>query len=323
MEAINQATTALKETIWGEETATNNNHNNNNASTSTGGANGFETYKSMIDDKIIERRSNGRPERDPDAEYTYQSGQDYGTNRQPQGPISTSGQPRSADVTGYERDTNKNTFGSSNEPNTSFSGSPSAHPSAGAHTASYPAQRDSLNDQGSNKRATDPDVLSNTSGNSNNTFGSSGGLAGSGAAGGLGGMKLPESDNQSKGEGTGTKYEKSTGLAAEGGDFDATRPGAAREAARLMDEKGIAHGDSKGESGEPKKEKKWYGVDHSGFGGHGSHQNKRPSISDPQNPAETLNNNRTDVGSTDDDYSHTEKKGLSQKIKEKLHRTSD
>lgn len=37
---------------------------------------------------------------------------------------------------------------------------------------------------------------------------------------------------QSHGEGTGEKYVKSTGLAADGGDFDATKPGAGREADR-------------------------------------------------------------------------------------------
>ena len=37
---------------------------------------------------------------------------------------------------------------------------------------------------------------------------------------------------ESQGEGTGELYEKSTGLKADGGDFDATRPGAAREADR-------------------------------------------------------------------------------------------
>jgi len=42
-----------------------------------------------------------------------------------------------------------------------------------------------------------------------------------------GGIKL---DNETHGEGTGERYEKSTGLAADGGDFDATRPGAGREA---------------------------------------------------------------------------------------------
>lgn len=37
---------------------------------------------------------------------------------------------------------------------------------------------------------------------------------------------------KSKGEGTGEKYIKSSGLAAEGGNFDATKPGAGREADR-------------------------------------------------------------------------------------------
>jgi len=40
-------------------------------------------------------------------------------------------------------------------------------------------------------------------------------------------------------KGTGEQYVKSSGLAAEGGDFDATKPGAGREADRLLEEKGI------------------------------------------------------------------------------------
>lgn len=46
---------------------------------------------------------------------------------------------------------------------------------------------------------------------------------------------------ESKGEGTGEKYIKSSGLKADGGDFDATKPGAGREADRLMDQKGMDH----------------------------------------------------------------------------------
>ncbi|KAK9421214.1 hypothetical protein SUNI508_06062 [Seiridium unicorne] len=54
----------------------------------------------------------------------------------------------------------------------------------------------------------------------------------------------------SKGEGTGEKYVKSSGLHADGGDFDATNPGAGREADRLLEEKGIHvdKGDPKGPS---------------------------------------------------------------------------
>ncbi|KAI4592446.1 hypothetical protein KJ359_011143 [Pestalotiopsis sp. 9143b] len=43
----------------------------------------------------------------------------------------------------------------------------------------------------------------------------------------------------SKGEGTGEKYIKSSGMHADGGDFDAANAGAGREADRLMEEKGI------------------------------------------------------------------------------------
>ncbi|KAI1267236.1 hypothetical protein F5Y18DRAFT_425079 [Xylariaceae sp. FL1019] len=46
-------------------------------------------------------------------------------------------------------------------------------------------------------------------------------------------------DDNSKSEGTGEQYVKSTGLQADGGDFDATKPGAGREADRLMEVKGI------------------------------------------------------------------------------------
>ncbi|KAE9961373.1 hypothetical protein EG328_003470 [Venturia inaequalis] len=44
-------------------------------------------------------------------------------------------------------------------------------------------------------------------------------------------------------EGTGEQWVKSTGLAAEGGDFDATKPGAGKEANRILEEKGIKKDD--------------------------------------------------------------------------------
>lgn len=43
----------------------------------------------------------------------------------------------------------------------------------------------------------------------------------------------------SSGEGTGEKHVKTTGFQADGGDFDATKPGAGREADRLLEQKGI------------------------------------------------------------------------------------
>lgn len=61
--------------------------------------------------------------------------------------------------------------------------------------------------------------------------------------------------------GTGEKHIKTTGFAAEGGDFDASKPGAGREADRLLEEEG--HEAGEGGSGK----------DH--HGGHGSNGGKK------------------------------------------------
>lgn len=70
--------------------------------------------------------------------------------------------------------------------------------------------------------------------------------------------------SQNKREGSGEHYVKSSGLRADGGDFDVTKPGAGREADRLMEEKGIHNPNSdspkKGVSTESKSgEKKGLG----------------------------------------------------------------
>ncbi|KAI0851841.1 hypothetical protein F5Y00DRAFT_259330 [Daldinia vernicosa] len=56
---------------------------------------------------------------------------------------------------------------------------------------------------------------------------------------------------KSTGDGTGEKYVKSSGLKADGGDFDASNPGAGREADRLLEEKGIHPTGPKGENPAP------------------------------------------------------------------------
>ncbi|KAI1841343.1 hypothetical protein JX265_007895 [Neoarthrinium moseri] len=76
----------------------------------------------------------------------------------------------------------------------------------------------------------------------------------SGASDSKKGEAEPEDPNDprapSKGEGTGEKYIKTSGLAADGGDFDASKAGAGREADRLLEQKGIhvTKGDNKGAS---------------------------------------------------------------------------
>ncbi|EMR85194.1 putative glycine-rich cell wall structural protein 1 protein [Botrytis cinerea BcDW1] len=51
------------------------------------------------------------------------------------------------------------------------------------------------------------------------------------------------------GTGTGEKYIKSSGVQADGGDFDATRPGAGKEADRLLGKEGVASTGAVGETG--------------------------------------------------------------------------
>jgi len=130
--------------------------------------------------------------------------------------------------------------------------------------------------QGSNVTGTDLGSDTNKNAHSNkdepNTgFGGSGGegkgssaepSVSAGGAGDKGQPKLP--DEKSSEEGTGTEYVKSSGLKAEGGDFDASKPGAGREADRLLEQAGISHGAGGGTAGksahgsasDPQKEEK-------------------------------------------------------------------
>lgn len=313
METINQATNAIKTTIWGE-----------NAGTGSSTGHQTEVHKSMIDDNVTETRFSGRTETDPDndnRDYSLGKGNND-SEYKPEGPRSTGGFLQGANLTGNQG-TNQNSQSNSNEPNTGFGGG-GAQPSVTADPE-Y-AQQDTTKHQGGDRPNEDPEDSSTSS----RKFGDD--STGSGSSG-VGGMKLPESDNKSSGEGTGQLYEKSTGLHCDGGDFDASRPGAAREADRLMDEKGVKRGGETHETGEPQKEKKWYGVDHSGFGGHGSHTNKRSSVSksqdDDQDRHERLASEQSDHHDQyqsrdqyDTSEDRTEKTGLAQKIKDKLHHSS-
>ncbi|KJZ76060.1 hypothetical protein HIM_04516 [Hirsutella minnesotensis 3608] len=51
-------------------------------------------------------------------------------------------------------------------------------------------------------------------------------------------------------KGTGEQWVKTTGFAADGGDFDAAKPGAGKEADRLMEQKGMGGGDGDHDGGE-------------------------------------------------------------------------
>ncbi|KAI0435178.1 hypothetical protein F5Y09DRAFT_293934 [Xylaria sp. FL1042] len=73
--------------------------------------------------------------------------------------------------------------------------------------------------------------------------------------------KETEEDAHKSG-GTGEQYVKSSGLQADGGDFDATNPGAGKEADRLMEQKGMhtaADSDGAGDGGSSPRSKKSFG----------------------------------------------------------------
>jgi len=201
--------TNFKNAILGDGNSNTNSNTNNYSNTTQS-----EVHKSMIDDSVTETKFSGRTESDPDSEGSYQP-EKRSTDRRPEGPISTGGQPQGANLTG-EQGTNANTFSNSNEPNTGFGGS-GAQPSVTADPSS--GQQITPKHQGADRPNAEPETSSTFSGESGQSgqSGQPGGVGGS-----PGGMKLPESENTSKGEGTGTLYEKSTGLHAEGGDFDAT-----------------------------------------------------------------------------------------------------
>lgn len=67
--------------------------------------------------------------------------------------------------------------------------------------------------------------------------GDAGAVAGSGPdaaskTGKEGGAEIGAAEDSGESKGTGEEYVKSTGLQADGGDFDATKPGAGKEADR-------------------------------------------------------------------------------------------
>ncbi|KAL0636910.1 hypothetical protein Q9L58_004132 [Maublancomyces gigas] len=126
---------------------------------------------------------------------------------------------------------------------------------------------------------------------------------------GPGGAVLPV-EEKSHESGTGEKYEKSTGVAAEGGDFDASRPGAGREADRLLDERGVHHGPEKKKDVDADKDvhKKALGTKHNKAVG--TEHNK--TVGTEHNEAVGTDHNKVQE-------TGTEHKGLGEKIKEKLH----
>jgi len=69
------------------------------------------------------------------------------------------------------------------------------------------------------------------------------------------GSKAKKTEDEEESQGTGQEYVRSSGFAADGGDFDATKPGAGREADRLFEEKGHHPGEQGSHDGHGGKDK--------------------------------------------------------------------
>ncbi|KND92808.1 hypothetical protein TOPH_02539 [Tolypocladium ophioglossoides CBS 100239] len=82
-----------------------------------------------------------------------------------------------------------------------------------------------------------------------------------------------DSSDKKESEGTGEQYVKTTGFAADGGDFDATKPGAGREADRLLEQKGAHH-----EGGSDKDAHKDTHKDNSSFSSGSKDSKDKPSL---------------------------------------------
>lgn len=108
---------------------------------------------------------------------------------------------------------------------------------------------------------------------------------------------------KSKSEGTGEKYIKSSGLAAEGGDFDATKPGAGREADRLLEQRGIVNPATAAAATGPKEDD-----DHKA-----AHAEK---VSSDKASSDKASTDKASTGSPDPKEKHS----LKDKIKAKLHK---
>ena len=143
-----------------------------------------------------------------------------------------------------------------------------------------------------------------------------GGGGGGGASGGLpppvGANAASEVQTESQGEGTGEKYIRSTGFKADGGDFDAAREGAGREADRKFHVHKIIVRPS------------CVGTNRAGLLDQKGVSVTKPSqshdvSSEANESSHSRNSSGADNGSNSFNSEHNEKKSFGNKIKEKLH----
>jgi len=256
METVSNLTSAASRAIWGETSTQPTESGQEPVSGQNGDVAKGEPYDAgnLGDSTETEPTSTKSADTESKTMGTGSATTDAPGNTASTGPIRS------------EHDTDKTGVTSAHQPSSGFSSDkptssndnsgPGAAPSVGADPASG-AQTESKH-QGTENPHAEPDHEENqaiketkaeaeeaqsvdTSGPGPQSLEEKAKNGGTAAGAGSSGGDDDGPQKESHGEGTGEQYVKSSGMKADGGDFDAANPGAGREADRLLETKGIHH----------------------------------------------------------------------------------
>lgn len=272
METVNNLAAAASRAIWGDKNSTNEAQTGANSNVAGNETKGQEPVSGQLGDvEAGEPYDKGNAETTATDNTTDDITNTSTLTSNPKPTISTNPDaPGNTPATGEirpEHKTDKTGVTSANQPSSATmdqkptssndNSGPGAAPSVGADPSS--AQQPTQKQQGADRPSDEPsggesERIRETKKEAEDAAGvdvsgpgpqslaekarENGGVAGgSGKKGGDGDDDGPQKESQ--GEGTGEKWVKSSGMKADGGDFDASNPGAGREADRLLDEKGV------------------------------------------------------------------------------------
>jgi len=249
METVNNLASAASRAIWGENNTQSPEVGREPVSGETGDVKSGEPYDAGNLDSTSTEPTNTEPKTDTISSTTT----DAPGNTASTGPIRPE---HETDKTGVTSAHQPSSGVSSDKPTSSNDNSgPGAAPSVGADPAS--GVQKTQHQQGADRPHAEPDngesqAIKETKAEAEEaqSVDTSGpgpqSLEEKARNGGVAGADSSAADDdgpqkESHGEGTGEKYVKSSGMKADGGDFDASNPGAGREADRLLETKGIHH----------------------------------------------------------------------------------
>jgi len=254
METVSNLTSAASRAIWGETSTTNGTQPTESGSEPVSGQKGdVERGEPYDAGNLGDSTDSKSADTEPETTATSSTTTDAPGNTSSTGPIRSE---HDTDKTGVTSAHQPSSGVSSDKPTSSNDNSgPGAAPSVGADPSS--GAQTETKQQGAERPHDEPDHEENQAiketkaeaeeAQSADTSGpgpqsleekaKDGGAPGASSSGG----DDDGPQKESHGEGTGEQYVKSSGMKADGGDFDASNPGAGREADRLLETKGIHH----------------------------------------------------------------------------------